>query len=256
VVAAKGASNAGPIAGDESAVNFMTPSSSRNQRSKALIAAVLVVAALSVIWWRLQRPPTLEEVATHTIQAVEAGDGARAMRFVRKQEAEALGLTGPKLTQVLRELNRPLERAEKGSGAIEQTAEASSILAIKRTPLSDGKELDISITAVTTDEGAKVLSLVYMLFHYGLSESLPNDPAARQGIGRVGAAAREVDRLSKVFEDAGIEGVYIDDPNGPVMMSWSELREHFEKKLAIAEERKARGQATTPAALRSSVPSR
>lgn len=207
---------------------------------KNIVAASLAVAAVAVLWWKLSGPPSLEYAAKYTLAAIEAGDGRKAMRFLEKEEIEALKLTPENLTLLLNTIKsyqsepinqfEPKIKEDKGTGYYGLG---------KNIMFPENKEMYLGVQAVRTDEGPKVICLIYSLFIASASEDFPVDQNKRTGLNKLKLIIDAYPRVKEKFASAGINGIYLTNANETYNYTLDEYYKHITEKYVLAQKREA-----------------
>ncbi len=199
------------------------PVTNKGKKTPILAAAALATAAAAVIVWRLAQPPALEEVARNTLTAFESGKGKVAIKYLHPDEVSALQLTSEKLDLVFKKLQDSLPAsANYQEVSINGTKTTGMYEMSKTLPINNGKSMELALMAVSTDQGPKVVSLIFCLFMYGVTKDFPQDPAQRKGVSKIKHTLESFPRVAEIFKSSGINGIYLADPTESKTLTWDE----------------------------------
>lgn len=199
------------------------PVTKEGKKRPILAAVALATAAAAIIVWRLAQPPTLEQAARNTLTAFESGKGEVAIKYLHPDEVSALQLTSEKLELVFKKLQDSLPASANYQGASIDVTKTTGMYEISKTlPINNGKSMELALMAVSTDQGPKVLSLIYSLFMYGVTENFPQDPAERKGVSKIKHTLESFPRVAEIFKSSGINGIYLADPTESRTLTWDE----------------------------------
>ncbi len=197
-----------------------------SKRVLLVMSAVVVIVVTILIVRNYFYQETLKSVALKLLNAVEHKDGSTLWKYMIDDEKQLLNTDVKNLQMFLDRFVSVQFNGFQRAGEIQELAfeGQQSLMLIQKYRHPDGREIDLSINTVLTEDGVKAQFLTKELFICSLFSYWPADKPLPRGKEKFEFMANATVQAISKLNDSGLSGfVYPMEKNKKIFLTWQQF---------------------------------